>query len=57
MDKKPAGYYNHYSSELNGNNFWLEKYLKLKKVNRDQEKTIKEQKEIIDNLVKNKTLL
>jgi len=57
MDKKPPGYYNHYSNEFNGNNFWLDKYLKLKKANREQEKIIKDQKEIIENLVKNKTLL
>ena len=57
MDKKPHGYYNHYSNEFNGNNFWLDKYLKLKKTNLEQEKIIKDQKEIIENLVKNKTLL
>jgi len=53
MDKKPPGYYNHYSSEFNGNNFWLIKYLKQKTINEEQKKAIKEQKEIIKKLVKN----
>tara|TARA_B110000914_G_C15492020_1_gene461143 strand:- start:1269 stop:1442 length:174 start_codon:yes stop_codon:yes gene_type:complete len=57
MDKKPPGYYNHYSSEFNGNNFWLIKYLKQKTINEEQKKAIKEQKEIIKNLVKNYRLL
>jgi hypothetical protein len=53
MDKKPPGYYNHYISEFNGNNFWLIKYLKQKTINEEQKKAIKEQKEIIKKLVKN----
>ena len=57
MDKKPPGYYKHYSSEFNGNNFWLIKYLKQKTINEEQKKAIKEQKEIIKNLVKNYSLL
>ena len=57
MDKKPPGYYNHSISEFNGNNFWLIKYLKQKTINEEQKKAIKEQKEIIKNLVKNYRLL